>query len=110
MVDSYVLKWAEQELLNGENNSHRIDFLFKLACRNINTFSNVNTAEQILRTEYEEILKDIEFEDLEDISHRVLIVIDGADELESMHEINNPNTEKMSDVVRSVYELIKHRI
>ena len=38
MVDSYVLKWAKQEILNGENNSHQIDFLFKLLAERLIRF------------------------------------------------------------------------
>ena len=52
MVDSYVLKWAQGVLLNGKENSQQIDILFKLTCRNVNTFSNIFTAEDLLRTEY----------------------------------------------------------
>ena len=109
MVDSYVLKWAKDEILNGKNNSHQIDFLFKLTCRNINTFTNISTAEQLLRTEFGNVLKDVEFEDLEDISHRILILIDGADELQSLHLISNAETRQYSGQVKSVYELINTR-
>ena len=109
MVDSYVLKWAKQEILNGENNSHQIDFLFKLTCRKINTFSNVSTAEEILRCEYEKVLKDVECEDLEDISHRILILVNGADELKSLHEISDLKIRKLPGVVKSVYDLIDTR-
>ena len=109
MVDSYVLKWAKHELLNGKKNSHQIDFLFKLTCRNINTFTDISTAEQLLRTEYGNVLKDVEFKDLEDVSHRILILVDGADELQSLHEISNTKTRQVPGLVRSVYELIDKR-
>ena len=109
MVDSYVLKWAKNELLNGKKNSHQIDFLFKLTCRNINTFTDINTAEQLLRTEYGNVLKDVEFKDLEDISHRILILVDGADELQSLHQISNTKTRQAPGLVKSVYELIDTR-
>ena len=106
MVDSYVLKWAKQEILNGENNSQEIDLLFKLTCRNINTFSNVSTAEELLRCEYEKVLKDVECEDLEDISHRILILVDGADEFKSLHEISDHKIRELPGLVKSVYDLI----
>ena len=106
MVDSYVLKWEKHEILNGNNNSHHIDFLFKLTCRNINTFTNISTAEQLLRTEYGSVLKDVEFEDLEDVSHRILILIDGADELQSLHQISNAESRQNSGLLKSVYQLI----
>ena len=111
MVDSYVLKWAQGELLNGKDNSQQIDILFKLTCRNVNTFSNIFTAEDLLRAEYAKVLKDIEFEDLEDISHRILILIDGVDELQSLHKLNDVlmTTEiqtELPPLVKSVYELI----
>ena len=109
MVDSYVLKWAKQEILNGENDSQQIDFLFKLTCRKINTFSNVSTAEEILRCEYEKVLKDVECEDLEDISHRILIIVDGADELKSLHELSDPKIRQLPGLVKSVYALIDIR-
>ena len=111
MVDSYVLKWAQGVLLNGKGNSQEIDILFKLTCRNINTFSNVFTAEDLLRAEYAKVLKGVEFEDLEDISHRILILIDGVDELQFLNELSNVllTTEiqtELPPLVRSVYELI----
>ena len=109
MVDSYVLKWAKQEILNGGNNSNQIDFLFKLTCRKINTFSNVSTAEEILRCEYEKVLKDVECEELQDISHRILILVDGADELKSLHEISDPKIRELPGLVKSVYDLIDIR-
>ena len=109
MVDSYVLKWAKQKILKGEKNSLQIDFLFKLTCRKINTFSNVSTAEEILRCEYEKVLKDVEFEDLEDISHRILILVDGADELKSLHEIMDSKIRELPCLAKSVYDLIDIR-
>ena len=109
MVDSYVLKWAKQEILNGKNNSHKIDFLFKLTCRKINTFSNASKAEEILRCEYEKVLKDVEFEDFEDISHRILILVDGADELKSLHEIREAKIRRLPGLVKSVCDLIDIR-
>ena len=109
MVDSYVLKWAKHELLNGKKNSHQIDFLFKLTCRNINTFTDISTAEQLLRTEYGNVLKDVEFKEVEDVSHRILILVDGADELQSLHQISNTKTRQIPRLVKSVYELIDIR-
>ena len=111
MVDSFVLKWAKHELLNGkENNSLQIDFLFKLTGRNINTFTNISTADELLRTEYGNVLKDVEFEDLEDVSHRILILLDGADELQSLHQISNDEARQVSSgQVKSVYDLIDTR-
>ena len=111
MVDSYVLKWTKHELLNGKgNNSLQIDFLFKLTCRNINTFTNISTAEELLRTEYGNVLKDVEFEDLEDVSHRILILVDGADELQSLHQISNAEARQVSSgQVKSVYDFIDIR-
>ena len=111
MVDSYVLKWAQGEFLNGKDNSQQIDILFKLTSRNVNTFSNIFTAEDLLRAEYAKVIKDIEFEDLEDISHRILILIDGVDQLQSLHELNNilMTTKVQTEIaplVKCVYELI----
>ena len=61
LVDSYVLKWTQQKFLHGENNSHQIDFLFKLKCRTVNTFSNVTSAEQLLREQYGKVLEGIDW-------------------------------------------------
>ena len=106
MVDSYVLKWAKQEILNGKNNSLKIDFLFKLTCRKINTFSNISTAEELLRCEYMNVLKDVECEELQEISHRILILVDGADELKSLHEISDPENRELPGLVKSVYDMM----
>ena len=111
LVDSYVLKWAQGELLNGKNNSPHIVLLFKLVGRNLNTVSNVSTGQELLRMEFFNVLKNITLEDLDDISHRILILIDGADELQSIHELRQVNSihqkqENLTSLIQSVYKLI----
>ena len=58
LVDSYVLRWAQQEILNGAKNSPQVDFLFKLTCRHINTLSETDTAETLLRAEYSKVCRE----------------------------------------------------
>ena len=111
MMDSYVLKWAQGKLLNGKDCSDRIEFLFKLTCRNVNTFSDTSTAEKVLKTEFNTVFKYIDMDDLQDIAHRILILIDGMDELQSLHELTRKQKPaELPDLVRSMYELIGQNI
>ena len=48
-------------------------------------------------------------DDLQDISHRIIIFIDGADELQSLYELSNIHSakkEQLPSVVRSIYDLM----
>ena len=55
------------------------------------------------------MLKDVECEELQDISHRILILVDVADELKSFHEISDPKIRESPGLVKSVYDFINIR-
>ena len=42
MINRYVLKWANEEILTETNDMAKIDFLFFLECRELNTKPNLN--------------------------------------------------------------------
>ena len=83
-VDTLVYKWANEEVLSGIH-EEKIDFLFSLKCRKLNEYytkTNQITAESfwdvICSQEYRRAFK---HKDLEEVSDKILIVLDGIDEL-----------------------------
>ena len=42
MINRYVLKWAKEEILTGSRSKEKIDFLFFLECRELNTKPDLN--------------------------------------------------------------------
>lgn len=92
MIESYVLKWANSEILTGEEEGAgpKIDFLFQLNCRDINATSrNVDSLKALLESAFHEVFEEIDIKDLEDLSDRILIILDGVDELKSVDMLDN---------------------
>ncbi|XP_057311094.1 uncharacterized protein LOC130648960 [Hydractinia symbiolongicarpus] len=100
MTDTFVLKWAKKELLNG-----KVDFLFKFTCRDLNTIDNINNAEELLEKCYPTIFETMKIQDLNEISGKVLILIDGIDELKDIH-LFQKQTENPSKMLTAVYNLL----
>jgi len=87
----FSLKWSRKEILTEQN----VDFLFRFACREINTLENtVVSIEQLLESQFPEIFSHISLEELEWLSPRVMIVIDGLDELNGIYNMDSQLSEK----------------
>uniref|UniRef100_A0A7M5V858 NACHT domain-containing protein n=1 Tax=Clytia hemisphaerica TaxID=252671 RepID=A0A7M5V858_9CNID len=86
----FTFKWAKEEL----KTDIKVDFLFKFTCRELNNLSSkFSNLEELfkLNVKYKDIFRDITFDDLMEISDRVLVVIDGVDELKDIYLMGNPS-------------------
>lgn len=105
MTDTFVLKWAKKELLNGKEFTEKVDFLFKFTCRDLNTINNINNAEELLEKCYPTIFETMKIQNLNEVSGNVLILIDGIDELKDIHLFQN-RAENPSKMLTAVYNLL----
>ena len=85
------------------------DFVFLFTCREINILlDNIKTAEELLRHKYPEVFDIISLSDLESISDRVLIVVDGLDELQNIYDIHDMNKRSLNfELVSSLIDTKK---
>ena len=81
------------------------DFVFLFTCREINVLlKNIKTVEDLLRHKYPEVFDTINISDLESISDRVLIIVDGLDELQDIYELSK---EKSFNLISSLIDTRK---
>ena len=59
LINRYVQKWANDEILN-DGDGCRIDFLLHFECRDLNTMTNINILEDLIRLKYPQIFNGIE--------------------------------------------------
>ena len=106
MVQRYVLKWAKDEILTSTTtNDGKIDFLFFFECRELNTLPNMSSLEELLKEKYPHILQYIDLSDLRNIADRVMIILDGLDELQGIYdEDNSKETFPMADLVKRMID------
>ena len=85
------------------------DFVFLFNCREINILlDTIKTAEELLRHKYPEVFDIISLSDLESISDRVLIVVDGLDELQDIYDIHEMNKRPLNiELVSSLIDTKK---
>jgi len=83
MIDLYTLKWAKNLL----HDKVDFDFVFTFTCREINTYSNIKTLQELFADRYPEIFSCIALDDLKHLSSRVLIIVDGLDELQNIYQM-----------------------
>ena len=86
MIQRYVLKWAKDEILTGAANDGRIDFLFFFECRELNTMPNIKSFEESLKEKYPQLCPHIDLSDLQNIASRIMIIVDGLDELQGIYD------------------------
>ena len=100
MVDMVALKWAKRELGKA---FAKVDFLFRFNCRELNNLLRRGlTLEDLLMQSYPTIFKEISLQDLMHISERVLIMVDGMDELSGIYQIDN----REEDETQVVFQLM----
>ena len=87
LIQRYVLKWSKNEVLLDDN--EKVDFLFIFQCRDLNTMQHVTTFEELLKLMYPKVFDYISFDDLTKISDRIMIVVDGLDELQGIYTEND---------------------
>ena len=102
MIDMLALKWAKCELGKAFSD---VDFLFKFNCRELNNLLHRGlTLESLFVETYPEIFSEISLRELIDLSERVLIMVDGLDELSDVYKMGS-NHEK-DDLLQVVFQLM----
>jgi len=81
LIDMFTLKWAKGEILKEE----KIDFLFRFTCSGLNRISEKMSLEELFKEQFPEIFSFVSIEELGWISSRILIVVDGLDELQGIY-------------------------
>ena len=113
MINRYVLKWAREEILTDASNNEKIDFLFFLECRELNTKPNMSSLGELLKEKYPRVFRYLDLTDLQNIADRVMIVVDGLDELQGVYDENNqscPTTQLIKKVIDAKSSFLKgHR-
>ena len=104
LLDMFTYKWAKGDL---HNEAANIEFIFKFTCRNLNNISNSFTnLEELFRLKFPAVMKFISFNDLMEISERVLIVVDGLDELKNLYVTENSSTFTTDNLSQIVIDLL----
>ena len=101
LIQRYVLKWAKDEILNGLN---KIDFLFFFECRELNTMPNIKSIEELLKVKYPELFDFINLSDLQNIADRIMIIVDGLDELQGVYDEIQEEKFPMTKVVKKIID------
>uniref|UniRef100_A0A7M5V3D0 NACHT domain-containing protein n=1 Tax=Clytia hemisphaerica TaxID=252671 RepID=A0A7M5V3D0_9CNID len=101
-IQMLALKWAKREIMNTLSN--KIDFLFTFTCREINTLPDLSGIEDLLQKTYPKIFKYVTLSDLQMLTNRILIVVDGLDELSGMYQENPTN--QMSNNAQVTMQII----
>ena len=97
LVNTYTYDWAKKSLLNGNDSEvPKIDFLFKLSCRDLNIqYTNnkeiFNSDENLLQSNFPHVFSQISMDDLRMNPSSVLILIDGLDELKYKFDCEENN-------------------
>lgn len=81
LVEMFAMKWAQGKL----NLSCEFDFIFTFTCREINTFlKDISSVDDLFQRKYPDVFETISLRDLKNVADRVLIIIDGVDELKDI--------------------------
>ena len=104
LIKRYVLKWAREEILNGKENDGTIDFLFFFECRELNTMPNIKSFEELLKVKYPEIFHFAYLSHLQNISDRIMIIVDGLDELQGVYEETQKETSPITEMVKQMID------
>ena len=104
-IDTFVLKWIEGEILKD------VDYVIKLACRELNRMTDVHSLEILLRQKFPHIFQNRSYRDLSEISEKVLIILDGFDELKDHRDFLTLTKGKQVNpsMISVLYELIRPR-
>ena len=104
LINRYVLKWAKNEILSGAVNDGKIDFLFFFECRDMNSMPNLNKMEDLLMERYPNIFQYLDIQDLRKIAERVMIIVDGLDELQGVYDENPNESNQTTELVKTMMD------
>lgn len=107
LVQSYVQRWTNPETKYAEDEA-TIHFFFKFNCRDLNTLDEIGDVNDLLKKKFPSVFRYISIDDLYETPSSVLILIDGIDELRSIHNINNSQSWPEGDkkILKCVIELM----
>ena len=76
-------------MIETADSTQSFDFVFMFTCRELNVMlEDIKTVEEVFRKNYPEVFDIINISDLQSISDRVLIIVDGVDELQDIYKFN----------------------
>lgn len=92
LVDNVILKWAKGELFNGRDGMPKIELLIPIKCRELNAQIHTEDAssESILKRLFPDLFTTFILGDFREISHKVMFIVDGLDEIFSVEQIQRP--------------------
>ena len=99
----YTLKWAKGEL----STEKPIDFIFAFQCRELNNLLNeVTTLEDLFKKCYPEIFSLVSLDDLRAVADRVMVIIDGIDELQDIYKVAENLGSSVSNNIKMVMSMM----
>jgi len=107
LIDMYTLKWAK-----GELKEVNFDFVFTFTCREINTYEEITCVDQIFSQVFPQIFRYITLEDLSELGDRVLIIVDGLDELQDIYKMDSKKQLQPTNVqhhLQIVFQMINSK-
>eukprot|EP00111_Clytia_hemisphaerica_P001501 TCONS_00004302-protein len=103
LLDMLTFKWAKGEIPD----LSAIKFLFKFTCRDLNdTSSKFSNLQELFKLKFPEVFESITFDDLMEISDRVLVIVDGIDELKDIYVQNKPGASSAKSLAQIVFNLL----
>ncbi|XP_066931512.1 uncharacterized protein [Clytia hemisphaerica] len=86
MLEMFALRWVRNQL----NPDTPLDFVFLFSCREINLLQGrFVSIEDLFKEKYPKVFDRISLKDLAPIADRILIIVDGVDELQGVYESQN---------------------
>ena len=110
LVDTMVLKWSTNKMFNGDENTPKIDFLFRVNCSKLNMLplNDFVSCEDLLKSLFPP-LRNFSMEDFNSLGGRTLLIIDGIDELTDVDKLPNLTALDSSNIhpmVKCLHDLI----
>ena len=103
LIDMFTFKWAKKEL-----RCQDFDFVFKFTCREINEIAEeVNNLENLFKRMFPDVFDLVSLQDLSVVSEKILIIVDGLDELKDIYQMDGANQSTNQEAyLRVVFDLI----
>ncbi|XP_066920142.1 uncharacterized protein [Clytia hemisphaerica] len=91
MLEMYTQKWAKRQL----GLDFPMEFVFFFSCREINQiYDKLESIDDLFKIKYPDIFEKITLRDLEPVADKILVIIDGLDELQGVYD-RSKNKSKM---------------
>ncbi|XP_066919964.1 uncharacterized protein [Clytia hemisphaerica] len=105
MLEMYTRKWARHQL----GLDFPLEFVFFFSCREINQmYGKVKSIEDLFKDKYPDIFDKTTLKDLEPVADRILLVVDGLDELQDVYDCSQKKANKNGTLTpfQIVFDLI----